>query len=164
MKLQPKLHKEKTGIYCIRNIETNKVYIGKALDIYRRVKAHITDLNTRRQKSENQYFINAWHKYGSNKFEYFVLEYLEKNENLLKERELHWIKEYDSINPEKGYNLRMDSSTNLITHYLTREKQSNNMKIRMKDLNLRKILGEKSSLFWKNNPEVKREMSERGLV
>ena len=31
----------KSGIYCIRNIVNNKVYIGKSKNIYNRITQHI---------------------------------------------------------------------------------------------------------------------------
>lgn len=31
----------KHGIYCIRNIINNKVYIGKSINIYTRIASHI---------------------------------------------------------------------------------------------------------------------------
>ena len=159
MKLHPKLHKGKTGIYCIRNTENNKVYIGKALNIYLRAKSHITNLNRKVKKQENDYFINAWHKYGADKFEYFVLEYTEKDDTILSDRELFWMKEYDSTNPLKGYNLRMDSGTRMIVHESTRKKYSDNMKARSSDPEYRKKIGKMFSDFWKNNPEIKKQMS-----
>ena len=113
----------KCGIYCIRNIVNQKVYIGKSKNIYTRICTHISSLR-RKTKDENRHLINAWEKYGEDKFEYFVLEYLEINEELLKERELFWMKQYDSTNREKGYNLRMDSSTNMIVHEETKKLQS----------------------------------------
>ena len=63
MKLNRKEHLDKSGIYCIRNKVNNKVYIGKAKCIYRRIRQHINLLN-KRSKDENEHFINAWHKYG----------------------------------------------------------------------------------------------------
>lgn len=117
----------KSGIYCIRNIVNNKVYIGKSKNIYNRITQHIYLLRNK-SKDENRYLINAWHKYGEDKFEYFVLEYLEFDEQLLKERELFWIETYNAIDRNIGYNLRKDSSTNMICHEETRKLQSENSK------------------------------------
>lgn len=68
--------KGKWGIYCIKNTVNQKVYVGKAIDIHRRIKQHITQLNTK-SKDENIYLINAWHKHSRTAFEYSVLEYIE---------------------------------------------------------------------------------------
>jgi group I intron endonuclease len=67
-----KNHK-RCGIYCIKNTINNKVYIGKSIDIHRRIKEHINMLNSKR-KDENTHLMNAWYKYGANSFEYSVLE------------------------------------------------------------------------------------------
>lgn len=111
----------KCGIYCIRNIVNNKVYIGKSINIYTRITGHISYLNNK-SKNENRHLINSWHKYGRDNFEYFILEYFsEINEEKLKERELFWIDSYNSTNRDVGYNLRRDSSTKMIVHEETRK-------------------------------------------
>lgn len=56
--IQNKEDKNKSGIYVIKNKINNKVYVGKAINIYRRIKAHITSLNTK-DKNENRHLINA---------------------------------------------------------------------------------------------------------
>ena len=113
----------KSGIYCIRNIQNKKLYVGKAKCIYSRIKQHVTLLNTK-NKDENRHLIHAWHKYGREYFEYEVLEYLEFNETLLKERELYWILSKNTLDRNIGYNLRLDSSTGLITSQETRDRLS----------------------------------------
>lgn len=50
--------RKKFGIYVIRNLINNKVYVGKAVDIHRRIKGHITALNTK-SKAENIHLINS---------------------------------------------------------------------------------------------------------
>jgi group I intron endonuclease len=121
MQINHKEHKNKAGIYLIRNKINNKVYIGKSINISSRMSSHKYGLRSKNLNLENNHFINAWHKYGEENFEYIVLEFLEKPnieckisvknfENLIKNREFFWISTYDSINREKGYNLKMDSS------------------------------------------------------
>lgn len=110
----------KCGIYCIRNTVNNKVYIGKSKNIYNRIAAHIQLLNNS-SKDENRHLLKAWHKYGSDNFEYFVIEYLELDEQLLKTRELYWIDSFNSTDREIGYNLRRDSDTNMTVHEETRK-------------------------------------------
>lgn len=51
MKLNTK-DKKKVGIYVIRNLVNQKVYVGKSVNIYFRMKQHITLLNTK-SKDEN---------------------------------------------------------------------------------------------------------------
>lgn len=115
----------KCGIYCIRNKVNQKVYIGKSKNIYCRIADHICGLN-KSSKNENRHLISAWHKYGKDNFEYFVLEYIELDEVLLADRELFWMKQYNSTCREFGYNLRLDSSTGVIIHEETRKLRSEN--------------------------------------
>ena len=44
------------------------------------------------------------------------------DENIIKEREMFWMIFYKSCDRNFGYNLRMDSSTNIIVHEETRKK------------------------------------------
>lgn len=160
-----KLHEGLCGIYCIRNIINNKVYIGKSINIRQRIYNHIGALNSKNLKRDNQYFINSWWKYGKENFEYFILEIIDlKNENLeniLKEKELFWIKYYNSIDRNYGYNLRMDSETKMIVHESTRLKLKIANHKRFSNIEERLKIGEKSKNFWKNNPEIKEEMKEK---
>lgn len=156
-----KLHlkdKNKAGIYCIRNLVNNKVYIGKSINIYYRIKTHITGLNTK-NTNENYYLINSWHKYGSDNFEYFILEYLNIDEKLIAERELYWITNYDALNTNFGYNLRLDSSTGLIIKDETKERLKQAQIRRFSNKEERIKIGLRSKEFWKNNPEIKIQMA-----
>lgn len=151
--------RKKCGIYAICNLTTGKLYIGKSKNIYERIKAHTTLLNIK-SKDENRYLINAWHKYGRNDFKYTVLEYLDFDNAVLCDRELYWIQQYNTTNPEKGYNLRLDSSSNMIVHESTRKLMSESGKRRYENNpEARKKTSEQSIAFWKNNTEAKKEMS-----
>jgi group I intron endonuclease len=157
MKLNRQRDLNKSGIYCVRNILNNKVYIGKAKCIYSRMKDHITRLN-KQCKDENIHLINSWHKYGKDNFEYFVLEYLELDNGLLKIRELYWMKRYNSLDRKFGYNLREDSSTGLIVSEETRER----MRIsRYKALENPEIKAKCSHTYWKDNPDKCKEMAKK---
>lgn len=153
--------KNKSGIYCIQNIVNNKVYIGKSINIYRRIKNHIGSLNMNFRKHENEYLINSWNKYGRKNFKYFVLEYLEINEKLLEERELYWIKQYDSLNRLKGYNLRTDINSKCIVSERTRKKCSERNILRFSKQEERDKTSVRIKEFWKNNPNIKVEMAKK---
>lgn len=152
-------HKGKSGIYCIRNIVNQKVYVGKAKCIHKRIKNHITNLNRKIRKSENDHIINAWHKYGSSNFDYYVLEFVDLD--LIAERELYWITKMNSLDRNKGYNLRLDSSTGLIVSEETRQKLSEHMTKRNSSEESRMKMSKQSTEFWKNNPDIKAQMIEK---
>ena len=88
-----------TGIYSIFNIITQKYYIGQSIDIYRRFSIHKRELNTNRHV--NRHLQSSWNKYGESNFRFFVVE--ECSSDLLNEREIFWIKSFDSF--RNGYNL-----------------------------------------------------------
>lgn len=87
-----------TGIYGIRNIINQQHYIGQAGDVKARWTSHRYRL---RHGIGSPHLQHAWDKYGEEAFEFFVIEECEA-ENL-DEREIYWIKEYDSF--RNGYNL-----------------------------------------------------------
>lgn len=156
MKLNRKEHLNKSGIYCIRNKVNNKVYIGKAKCIYRRIRQHINNLNKKNRKEENDHLINAWHKYGRLNFEYFVIEYIPLD--ALKERELYWQKVYKCTDRDKGYNFREDSETACIVSQETRKKLSEAQIKRFSDPKERLKV---SHTYWKDNPEATKEMAKK---
>lgn len=146
------------GIYVIRNMVNNKLYVGKSKNIYHRIMGHISALNSK-SLNENQLLVRAWHKYTRENFEYFVVEYCELDDKLLSNRELYWMTIFKSLNRNFGYNLRSDSDTQCVVHEDTRKLISKNMKEKwatgaMKDH------GKKLAKNWKDNNIRKKEQSE----
>jgi group I intron endonuclease len=92
----------KTGIiYLIKNKITNKVYIGKTIqDINRRFNCHI---NRAINDTTNNYLYSSIRKYGK---ENFTIEPIDEANTIieLNEKEIYWIKHYNSNNKEFGYN------------------------------------------------------------
>ena len=149
---------KKCGIYMIRNVINNKVYIGKSKNIYNRITKHIYNLNINNSKEENLHIINAWNKYGKDSFEYIVLEYLELDEINLANRELFWMKTFNSLDRKFGYNIRSDSNSKMIVHLETSRKISERLKNEWKN-GIRNEHSEKLSNNWKNNIERKKFQS-----
>jgi group I intron endonuclease len=141
-----KLLKNKSGIYMILCIPTGKYYIGKSVNLYTRLKSHTALLNNQ-SKDENPYLLNAWLKYGEEKFEYKVIEFCEREE--LKTKELYYIEKLDSINPIKGFNLRLDTSSGMIPSEETRRKLSIATRNRYKDPTQREINRQNGIEKWK---------------
>lgn len=62
----------KSGIYCIRHIQSNNIYIGSAKDFWTRWRYHFWELNN--NKHHSKHLQNAWNKYGADAFEFKILE------------------------------------------------------------------------------------------
>lgn len=149
--------KNKCGVYLIRNLINGKIYIGKAIDIHRRIMAHIYNLTAKRIKEENPHFIAAWCKYGRLNFAYCILE--ECSFEQLKEKELYWIDHYKSTDSKIGYNKRRDSEGGMIPHVETRTKLSAALHKRYSNQENRDKVGRRAKAFWKSNPDIKASMA-----
>lgn len=90
------------GIYQIRCTVTNKVYIGSSRNIRQRIAAHKKLLKS--GTHENSHLLRAWCKYGSECFEFSVIELCDLD--ALIEREQFYINWTKSFNPKHGYNFR----------------------------------------------------------
>lgn len=94
-----------TGIYKITNKSTKEVYIGQALDIRRRWNAHLSVANRirenrcleREKKSPIDVSLSL---HGYNDFNWEIIE--ECTPEILNQREIYWIKFYNSY--FHGYN------------------------------------------------------------
>lgn len=90
------------GIYMIKNIVDNKVYIGRSKSINLRFSSHKSNL--RKNKHINKHLQNAWNKYGEDNFEFSVIEICETIQDTYK-KEIFYIDKYKSCNRDMGYNL-----------------------------------------------------------
>ena len=77
------------GIYSIKNVKNNKVYIGSSNNIEKRIKDHFRNLKNNRHS--NQYLQNAYNKYGNESFIFEILEVFDK------------INKYDLLKVESNY-------------------------------------------------------------
>lgn len=89
------------GIYKITNKINKKCYIGQSIDIEKRWKAHITRSAKHNTEKYSEKIYQAIRKYGISNFIFEVIEECSIDE--LDEKELKWIKYYDSYN--NGYNM-----------------------------------------------------------
>ena len=88
-----------SGIYSIFCTENKKYYVGQAINIETRIKAHINKLKANNHHSP--YLQNSFNAYGINCFVFDVLEYCDILE--LDEKEQIYISKYNSLNPN-GFN------------------------------------------------------------
>lgn len=94
------------GIYKITNLVNNKVYVGQAIDLEKRLSEHRFSLLGNRHI--NKHLQNAWNKYGEENFKFEVIEVC--SEDKLTEREQYWIDYYGGMNSNNNYNQREASS------------------------------------------------------
>lgn len=86
-------------VYQVQNNVNDKRYIGlTTMGIEERWKCHIRDM----KKHKDIKFYRAMNKYGAENFTISILEDGIKDLETLNEREIHWIKYYDSY--RNGYN------------------------------------------------------------
>ncbi len=152
------------GIYVIKNLINGKIYVGKSKNCYKRLHQHVTDIKyDDRNYNENCHLLNAVKKYGIDNFECYLLEKfdetLENLEEVLADRELYWMKELDSLNKEKGYNLRWDSQGKCFCSEETRKKVGERAK---KDWENGSHDNHSDTMkeYWKDNIERKKQQSE----
>ena len=88
------------GIYKFENLINGQIYIGQSIDIERRYRDHINRSLKQSQTEKNSALHKAIRKYGIDNFSFTIIE--ECNANELNEKEIFWIKYYNSYN--NGYN------------------------------------------------------------
>ncbi len=98
------------GIYKITCRATGKVYVGSAVNMYRRWHSyHLPDL--RRNTHHNPYLQAAWNKYGEDVFVCEAIELCSREQLLV--REQHWMDQLDSTNKKVGFNLAKKAGSTL---------------------------------------------------
>jgi len=91
-------------IYLIENLIDHKIYIGQTV---RTLKKRMYDHKSSAKKKilTNLYLYRATNKYGWDNFKVMVLDGFIKTQEELDKLECWWIKIFQSINPDIGYNL-----------------------------------------------------------
>lgn len=100
--------KKVSGIYKIENKINGKVYIGQSVDVYRRLKKHIWEI-----ENNNGVLYKAFKKYGIENFTYELIEECGIDE--LDEKEVFYIQKYKSyvgMENSNGYNLNIGGGVN----------------------------------------------------
>lgn len=149
-----------TGIYKIINVTNNKRYVGSAIDITKRFKKHLYELE--HKIHVNPHLQRAYDNDGSDSFELQILEEVEKSS--LIEREQFYL---DELKPE--YNICQTAGSRLghkfspetcakLSKALTGRKIPK--KTRMKMSEARKGNRNTRGKHWTLSEETKRKMSE----
>lgn len=135
------------GIYVIKNIITNQLYIGKSTNIEKRWKRHLYLLNS--NKDTCLYLQNAWNKYKSENFDFYII-----NECVISEldtKEKIAIKKFKSHYTENGYNISWGGSSPFLGRHHTEESK-------------RKISENSEDRTGKNNPMFGRKHTEQAKL
>ena len=95
---------DKINIYKITDRTNNKIYIGQTKrNIYRRFADHASRINSTRK---NDMACSLYIAMKNHDVKNFYIELIEEvDQSNADNREQFWIKELDSTNPDKGYNL-----------------------------------------------------------
>lgn len=89
------------GIYKIKCLSNNKVYIGSSVNIENRWEFHKNELKN--NIHGNHYLQKAWNKYGRDNFIFGVIELCEAGQ--LQEREQYWLDYFGGLDDSNNYNL-----------------------------------------------------------
>jgi group I intron endonuclease len=92
----------KSGIYLIKNIVNNKVYVGSAVNVDKRWKEHKRFLKL--GKHHSFHLQSAWDKYGKQSFTFDILEEVANPVHLLAYEQVY-LDYYKSFERDKGYNI-----------------------------------------------------------
>lgn len=147
------------AIYIIKNKQNDKIYIGSATNFKNRLSRHKSDLN--QDRHHNIHLQRAWNKHGEDSFEFFMLEKVEKSEDLIS-REQHYIDLHNSVDNKVGYNIAPIAGSSLGVKHTqeTKDKFSERNIKRYKDPENRKKTGDASRKAW-CKPGVKEAASKR---
>lgn len=114
------------GIYKIENSINGKLYIGQSWNITKRLWEH--------KKNEQSILLKrAYQKHGLENFKFNVIREVFKSkfedftQSLLDGYEKFYIKKYDTLNRQKGYNIREGGNSSLLSKE-TKQKISNTKK------------------------------------
>lgn len=136
------------SIYQIYNTDNGKLYIGKAVDVFKRKVEHFDMLET--NSHYNQHLQKSFNKHGREKFRFQIIE--ECKECELYEKEIYYIQIYDSFN--SGYNQTLGGDG--VSGRKWTENQYRVMSEKMKGN--RYGLGNKSNLGLKKSEETKEKV------
>lgn len=132
----------RNGIYVIRNVITDKVYVGKTFNKFStRIAQHSAALQN--NKCVNSHLQNSYNKHGVESFIFYIQEYV-NDINKLNEKEIYWVAYYRMILGKRNVYNYNDGGNGANWTQEAKDKLSNSLK-----------------LFYETHPEVKTIISKR---
>lgn len=155
---------QEKGIYMIKNLVNNKVYIGSTeRKFIVRWKKHFRMLKG--NYHYNNHLQLSWNKYNSDNFEFSIIEI--SNSNIL-EKEKDYIEKYQSYDKNKGYNNIINPVLSPSLQLSTKEKISKTLKEGYKEgrINISSTTFKKGNIPWNtgktfSNPASKKAKREK---
>ena len=139
------------GIYCIKNVFRNQMYIGKSINIQKRILNHYSHLYNNKHHSHK--LQASWNKYPD---EYFISGIIEECPiELLDQRESYYINLYDTYNT--GFNETIPNGENSGHLFTNEDKVKHSIAIRKSRLKW-------SKEDWDKNFEALAKGRERSLL
>lgn len=121
----------KKGIYQIKNIKNNKIYIGSTTTSFKkRIKLHLISLN--KNKHHNVYLQYSFNKYGIENFEFSIVEIMDCILEEIRQKESYFINYFKSLSTLNGYNIS-DITSSPPSNESIRNKISNTLKNKYKN-------------------------------
>lgn len=137
---------KKRGVYQIKNLITNKIYIGSTTTYFiYRWRQHQSKL--RKGEHKNAHLQSSYIKYGDSNFEYSIL-YIGTSFEAIRAKEQEFIDNFDSCDPNKGYNLEVS---------VDRHVRSEETKRKMSESRKGKCVGASNGFYGKTHSEEVRE-------
>lgn len=140
------------GIYLLRNLINGKIYVGKSVNIKRRMYQH-SKPETYYKNGKETPIVRAINKYGFENFSIEILEIFDKNtesDKIIKS-EISWIEKLEANNLDKGYNLLLGGTD------WTGYNHSENTKQILSEKASERYQGENNPMFGKNHSTESRD-------
>jgi group I intron endonuclease len=125
-----------SGIYKIKNIKNNKVYVGSAINFKNRWFEHKKVL--RKNKHHSKHLQNSWNIYKENNFVFEIIEECEKEFLLFNEQK--WMDFYKSYDKNFGYNICRTAGSRLGI------KHTRKTKLKLSKAHMGKVMSEETKL------------------
>lgn len=138
-------------IYKITNLKTNLILIGSTRNLHKRIIQYKYDILHQRTSNVNKNFLQDVILYGLNNLSVDILEEFDENiTNIeLKNKETEYIKKYNSIDINIGYNIRLDFNGKYICNLSTKILKQNQLKEQWNN-NVRDNHANIMKDYWKN--------------